>query len=203
MAKAQEKLSLLIRNYRLRGHNIAKVNPVYQNEKKLEVLDYKYYSFREEDLDQNYSTLDLPGPDSRPLREIIEMLQRTYCDSIGVQFMHIDDIEVRHWLQHRFEATENHTHLTHDDQLEIFKRLTDAVEFEQVFDPNSSLKVSMGLPPVETAHGRIDLIMDVLGEKVAAKTEPAEEFFYKAYTISYWDMEKQDAKAWLDAQFGS
>ncbi len=79
----------------------------------------------------------------------------------------------------------------------------DAVEYEQVFDPNSSLKVSMGLPPVETAKGRIDLIMDVLDEKVAAKTDPAEEFFYKAYTISYWGMEKQDAKAWLDAQFGS
>ncbi|MXU64386.1 sugar ABC transporter substrate-binding protein [Oceanomicrobium pacificus] len=79
----------------------------------------------------------------------------------------------------------------------------DAVEYEQVFDPNSSLKVSMGLPPVETAQGRIDLIMDVVDGKVAPSNDPAEEFFYKAYTISYWSMEQDEAKAWLEQQFGS
>ena len=78
----------------------------------------------------------------------------------------------------------------------------DAVEFEQVFDPASSLKVSMGLPPIETARGRIDLIMDVAGGKVEPKADPAEEFFYKAYTISYWSMDKGDAKDWLAKQFG-
>ena len=78
----------------------------------------------------------------------------------------------------------------------------DAVEFEQVFDPNSSLKVSMDLPPLETAQGRIDLIMDVLDGKVEPKSDPAQEYFYKAYTISYWSMEKEDAQNWLNAQFG-
>jgi ABC-type sugar transport system substrate-binding protein len=78
----------------------------------------------------------------------------------------------------------------------------DSVEFDLVYDPNSSLKVSMGLPPVETARGRIDLIMDVVNGKVAAKTSPAKEFFYKAYTISYWSMPKANAEAWLKAQFG-
>lgn len=78
----------------------------------------------------------------------------------------------------------------------------DTVEFDQVYDPNSSLKVSMGLPPVETAQGRIDLIMDVINGDVAASSDPAKEFFYKAYTISYWSMAKDDAKDWLTAQFG-
>ncbi|TIM11783.1 substrate-binding domain-containing protein [Mesorhizobium sp.] len=79
----------------------------------------------------------------------------------------------------------------------------DSVEFERVYDPNSSLKVSMGLPPVETAQGRIDLIMDVANGKVEPKSDPAKEFFYKAYTISYWTMRKEEAAQWLDAQFGS
>lgn len=78
----------------------------------------------------------------------------------------------------------------------------DAVEHEQVFDPNSSLKVSMGLPPVETARGRIDLIMDIVKGDVEVKSEPAEEYFYKAYTISYWSMQEGEAKSWLNAQFG-
>jgi ribose transport system substrate-binding protein len=78
----------------------------------------------------------------------------------------------------------------------------DSVEFEHVYDPNSSLKVSMGLPPVETARGRIDLVMDVVNGKVAASSSPAKEFFYKAYTVSYWSMPKAEAKKWLKDQFG-
>ena len=78
----------------------------------------------------------------------------------------------------------------------------DSVEFAQIYDPNSSLKVSMGLPPIETAQGRIDLIMDVVDGEVAASTDPAEEFFYKAYTISFWTMPQDEAEQWLEAQFG-
>lgn len=78
----------------------------------------------------------------------------------------------------------------------------DSVEFEQVYDPNSSLKVSMGLPPVETAQGRIDLIMDVLKGDVATTSDTAEEYFYKAYTVSYWTMPKEEASTWLKNQFG-
>jgi len=78
----------------------------------------------------------------------------------------------------------------------------DSVEFEHVYNPNSSLKVSMGLPPVETARGRIDLVMDVVNGKVAASNSPAKEFFYKAYTVSYWSMPKTEAKQWLKDQFG-
>ena len=77
------------------------------------------------------------------------------------------------------------------------------VEYNQVYDPNSSLKLSMGLPPVETARGRIDLIMDVASGKVAPTNDPAEEFFYKAYNMSYWTMPEADAAAWLNEQFGA
>jgi ABC-type sugar transport system substrate-binding protein len=78
----------------------------------------------------------------------------------------------------------------------------DAVEFDHVYDPNSSLKVSMGLPPVETARGRIDLVMDVVNGKISTSDEPAKEFFYKAYTVSFWSMPKSTAKTWLEDQFG-
>ena len=79
----------------------------------------------------------------------------------------------------------------------------DEVEYKEVYDPNSSLKLSMGLPPVETARGRIDLIMDVANGDVAPTSDPAEEFFYKAYNISYWTMPEADAAEWLNTQFGT
>ena len=79
----------------------------------------------------------------------------------------------------------------------------DEVEMKQVYDPNSSLKLSMGLPPIETAQGRIDLIMDIANGKVKPTSLPAEEFFYKAYNISYWTMPREDAVIWLNTQFGT
>jgi ABC-type sugar transport system substrate-binding protein len=79
----------------------------------------------------------------------------------------------------------------------------DEVEMKSVYDPNSSLKLSMGLPPIETAQGRIDLIMDIKEGKVAPTSQPAEEFFYKAYNISYWTMPEADAVGWLNTQFGT
>ncbi|MBI5030292.1 MAG: ribose ABC transporter substrate-binding protein, partial [Chloroflexi bacterium] len=79
----------------------------------------------------------------------------------------------------------------------------DEVEMKSVYDPNSSLKLSMGLPPIETARGRIDLIMDIKNGKTAKTTQPAKEFFYKAYNISFWTMPRADAVKWLNAQFGT
>ncbi len=79
----------------------------------------------------------------------------------------------------------------------------DEVEMKQVYDPNSSLKLSMGLPPIETGQGRIDLIMDVASGKVAPTSQPAEEFFYKAYNVSFWTMPEAEAVEWLNTQFGT
>jgi ABC-type sugar transport system substrate-binding protein len=79
----------------------------------------------------------------------------------------------------------------------------DEVEMKEVYDPNSSLKLSMGLPPIETGRGRIDLIMDIASGKVPMTSQPAEEHFYKAYNISFWTMPRADAVNWLNTQFGT
>jgi len=79
----------------------------------------------------------------------------------------------------------------------------DEVELKGVYDPNSSLKLSMGLPPKETARGRIDLIMDVKSGKVKMTSQPAQEFFYKTYNVSYWTMKRANAVKWLNDQFGT
>lgn len=79
----------------------------------------------------------------------------------------------------------------------------DESEYKLVYDPNSSLKLSMGLPPIETGRGRIDLIMDVAAGRVPMTSRPAQEKFYKAYNISYWTMTQADAANWLNTQFGT
>ena len=79
----------------------------------------------------------------------------------------------------------------------------DESEYKQVYDPNSSLKLSMGLPPLETGQGRIDLIMDVAAGKIPMTADPASEEFYKAYNISGWEMPQAEAAKWLNTQFGT
>ena len=79
----------------------------------------------------------------------------------------------------------------------------DETEYKQVYDPNSSLKFSMGLPPIETGQGRIDLIMDVASGKTPMTSQPASEQFYKAYDVNYYTMPQADAAAWLNKQFGT
>ena len=79
----------------------------------------------------------------------------------------------------------------------------DEVEMKSVYDPNSSLKLSMGLPPLETSHGRIDNLFDIYNGKIPQVSDTAPEAFAKAYNISFWTMTRDDAVDWLNAQFGT
>lgn len=79
----------------------------------------------------------------------------------------------------------------------------DEVEMKSVYDPNSSLKLSMGLPPKETSRGRIDNLFDIKKGKIKQISQPAQEDFKKTYLVSYWTMARKDAIAWLNDQFGT
>lgn len=78
----------------------------------------------------------------------------------------------------------------------------DEVELADVFDPNSSLKLSMGLPPIETGRARIDNLFEIRNGAIEQKGDTEKEFFAKAYTISYFAMDRAEAVKWLNTQFG-
>jgi 2-oxoglutarate dehydrogenase E1 component len=131
LAERQNKVDQLIRNYRVRGHNIADVNPLGPPPAPPEELTLAHYGFTEADLDLPFSAGSLAPGQILPLREILRRLQATYTRSIGAQFMHIDDIDCRRWLYQRMEGCENRIEVPHDDQVEILTRLTDAVLLEE------------------------------------------------------------------------
>ena len=79
----------------------------------------------------------------------------------------------------------------------------DETEYKQVYDPNSSLKLSMGLPPMETARGRIDLIMDVASGKVPMTSQPAQESSTRRTTSPTGPCRRPRPCQWLNAQFGT
>ena len=107
MALLQDRVDQLVRAYRVRGHMIAAIDPLGLPRPSQPELDPEYYGFTEADLDRPFSTDTIRGPDVLTLRRILTRLRNTYCRSIGVQFMHMDDLSVRQWLQDRMEGTEN------------------------------------------------------------------------------------------------
>jgi len=130
-AALQERVDQLIRNYRVRGHRVANIDPLGQPAPHPPELDPAYYGFTEADLRRPVSTRSMRGPAVRTLAEVIESLHATYCRHVAAQFMHIDDLNVREWLQQRMESTENRIELPRETQLRILTRLTDAVVFEE------------------------------------------------------------------------
>ena len=125
------RVEQLIRNFRVRGHRIAKVDPLGMPRPMIPELVPIYHGFHDEDMDRRIHTRLVPGLKSPRLRHLIEVLQTTYCGSVGAQYMHIDSLAVREWLQERMEGKFGYVKLSREEQLRILTRLTDAVLFEE------------------------------------------------------------------------
>lgn len=76
-------------------------------------------------------------------------------------------------------------------------------ELKDIFNPNSSLKASLGLPPIGTSEAIIDLIVDVYTGKIPQVSDPAQEVFGPVQVIDAWNMTLQDALDWYNTQFGT
>src|SRR3954464_9822618 len=96
---------------------------------------------------------------------LLERLRNTYCRSIGVQYMFIDDLRVRRWLQRRMEATENRLSLTRDEQVRILTRLTDAVTFEEFIRRKFVGAKSFSLEGSESLIPLLDLAIEKAAEQ--------------------------------------
>ncbi len=131
VAFLQDRVDQLVRAYRVRGHLMAEIDPLGRPRPGLPELDPQFYHLTEEDMDRSFSTDTIEGPQSMSLRQIVKRLRNTYCRSIGVQFMHMDDLRVRQWLQVRMEGSENRIQLDRRQQLRIYRQMTTAAVFEE------------------------------------------------------------------------
>jgi len=171
VALKQEQVTQLIRNYRMRGHLFAKVNPLgdravtsqsWHDEKH---LDPAHFGFTEADLNRNFSTVGIAGADVLTLKQLLERLRNTYCRNIGAQFMHIDNVTEREWLQNRMELSENHILLTQKQQFRILTRLTDAWQFEEFLKEQFPQVKTFSLKGAETLIPLLDLAIEKAGEQ--------------------------------------
>ena len=165
VAGLQERVDSLIRSYRSRGHIIAQIDPLRQPKESPPELALAYHGLTETVLDRQFACATIEPDGFLPLREIIERLRSTYCRSIGVQFMHIDDYAIRYWLQERMEQTQNRLALSRAEQLRILTRLTDAVVFEEFIRKKFIGAKSFSLEGCESLIPLLELAIEHAGKQ--------------------------------------
>ncbi len=122
---------MLIRAYRIRGHLIADLDPLKQTKSKLHPeLDPATYGFSEADMDRPIYIDHVLGLETATLREILEILKRTYCGTFAVEFMHISDPEQKSWIQQRIEGKDKEIQFTQEGKRAILMKLIEAEGFE-------------------------------------------------------------------------
>ncbi|QWG23734.1 2-oxoglutarate dehydrogenase E1 component [Bradyrhizobium sediminis] len=126
---------MLIRAYRMRGHFHAKLDPLgIEPLRDHEELDPRSYGFTEADLDRKIFLDHVLGLEYGTLREIVAICDRTYCHTVGVEFMHITNAAQKAWIQERIEGPDKEISFTREGRRAILMKLIEAEGFEKFCD---------------------------------------------------------------------
>jgi len=126
------RAAMLIRNYRIRGHLMANLDPLgIQAPGAHPELEPSSYGFSDADLDRPIFIDHMLGLETATLREILAILRRTYCSTIGVEFMHIYHQEQKGWIQSRIEGRDKEVQFTPQGKKAILNKLVEAEIFER------------------------------------------------------------------------
>ena len=126
---------MLIRNYRVRGHLHANLDPLGLVEPPSHAdLEPATYGFSEADMDRPIFINYVLGLETASLRQLVRVLEETYCGNIGVEYMHIQVPEEKSWIQERIEGIRTQRSFTELGRRTILERLTEAETFEKYLD---------------------------------------------------------------------
>src|SRR5690606_9761717 len=120
----------LIDAYRTRGHLFTKTNPVRERRKYVPSLDLENFGLSSNDLNTVFSAGEILGIGTQKLSNILEHLNKIYCDSIGVEYMYIRNPEEIKWIQDKLNINDNQPNFSTEQKKHILKKLNEAVSFE-------------------------------------------------------------------------
>ena len=135
--EAIKAVTRLVDAYREMGHYLADLDPLklVPRPQTHEQLELSAFGLSEADLDRVF--FSKLGPDNHcTLRELLAILRETYCRTIGVEFMHIQDLDIRHWLQERMEPVRNRPAFDRKKKRRIINKLNAAELFENFLHTN-------------------------------------------------------------------
>ncbi|KQT42885.1 2-oxoglutarate dehydrogenase subunit E1 [Aureimonas sp. Leaf454] len=128
---------MLIRAYRVRGHLHAKLDPLgiaAQPDNDYNELSPKSYGFTEADYDRKIFIDNVLGMEFATLRQMVDILERTYCSTLGIEFMHISNPAEKAWIQSRIEGADKGVTFTPEGKRAILNKLIEAEGFEKFID---------------------------------------------------------------------
>jgi len=164
LARIQERIDQLVREYRVRGHLSAQLDPLGLARSGAVELHPAAYGLTDQDLQRPVDASELDNFAGRTLGDVLQKLHNTYCRSIGAQFTHIDNRNIRDWLQRRMETTENRIQLSHDVQKRIWVRLADASIFEEFIRKKFVGAKTFSLEGAESLIPMLDLALEKAGQ---------------------------------------
>ena len=128
--KKEFQVVKLIEGYRTRGHLFTKTNPVRDRRIYSPNLDVENFGLTEADLSTVFNAGSIVGIGPSTLATIIDHLQKTYCESIGVEYMYIRNVEKKEWIKKRLHRNENQPNFNSEQKKHILNKLNQAVSFE-------------------------------------------------------------------------
>ncbi|WP_075216509.1 2-oxoglutarate dehydrogenase E1 component [Mongoliimonas terrestris] len=126
---------MMIRAYRMRGHLHANLDPLGLAKKvNPDELHPASFGFTEADMDRRIFIDNVLGLEFATPRQMVDILQRTYCSTMGVEFMHISDPAEKAWIQERIEGPDKAISFTREGKRAILNKLVEAEGFEKFID---------------------------------------------------------------------
>jgi 2-oxoglutarate dehydrogenase E1 component len=129
----QVKVLQLLNAFRFRGHQHANLDPLQLwKQPRVRDLELSHHNLSEQDFDTVYNVGSYAiGQETMPLGELFKSLNRTYCGSIGTEYMHITDTEQKRWLQNRIESVQAKPEISREEKITILKGLVAADGMEK------------------------------------------------------------------------
>jgi 2-oxoglutarate dehydrogenase E1 component len=151
---------MLIRAYRMRGHFHANLDPLgIEAPRNREELDPRSYGFTEADFDRKIFLDHVLGLEYGTLHEIVAICERTYCQTLGVEFMHISNAAQKSWIQERIEGPDKEISFTREGRRAILNKLIEAEGFEKFCDTKFTGTKRFGLDGAESLIPALEQII--------------------------------------------
>ena len=155
----------LIRSYRQRGHLISKIDPLELRQiEYLDELHPESYGFNKEDYTNKIYLDGIINKDYSNIKEILSFLKKTYCGSIGYEYMHISNPLERKWIRDRVEKDENSLQFTKNGKNAILNKLIQAEGFEKFLNTKFVGTKRFGLDGAESLIPALEQIIKIGGQ---------------------------------------
>jgi 2-oxoglutarate dehydrogenase E1 component len=164
LARIQDRVNNIVREYRVRGHLVANLDPLGFTRPDTPSLSPEDYGLSDDDLNRPFDSTALEDVMGETIQSFLTRLRNTYCRSIGAQFMHIDRRVIRDWLQRRMEMSENRLEMSHERQRRIYARLADASIFEEFVRRKFVGAKTFSLEGAESLIPMLDLALEKAGQ---------------------------------------